>query len=97
MRVLVVLYADFESYIKPIITCEPDNEKSYTKRYQQQAANSFCIYAKPSDDVIAARGELPNNPISYTDIHYVANVDELFVKSLEEVAMKIYHTYEAEK
>ena len=98
MRVPVVIYADFESYIKPIITCEPSSDHSYTKRYQQHVANSFCIYAKPSDDVIEARGELPNNLISYTDVRGVdCNVGELFIKSLEELAVAIYNTYEAEK
>ena len=29
-----VIYADFESFIKPIDTCAPNTEASYTEKYQ---------------------------------------------------------------
>ena len=35
MRVPFIVYADFESFIKPIDTCEPNPENSYTKQYQK--------------------------------------------------------------
>jgi hypothetical protein len=98
MRVPVAIYADFESYIKPISTCEPCSVKSYTKRYQQHVANSFCIYVRPSDDIIEARGDLPNNFISYTDaLGNSCDVGELFVKNLKEIAVSIYDENEADK
>ena len=34
MRVPFVAYADFESFIKPINTCDPDEKQSFTKQYQ---------------------------------------------------------------
>ena len=34
MRVPFVVYADFESFIKPINTCDPDEKQSFTKQYQ---------------------------------------------------------------
>jgi Recombination endonuclease VII len=105
LRVPVTIYADFESYIKPISTCEPCSDKSCTKKYQQHEANSFCIYAKPSDDVIEARRDIGargangvSKPISYTDTAGVnVNVGELCIKSLGELAVSINSKYEAEK
>ncbi|XP_065650343.1 uncharacterized protein LOC136078498 [Hydra vulgaris] len=35
MRVPFVVYADFESFIKPIDACEPNLNESYTKQYQE--------------------------------------------------------------
>ena len=46
MRVPFVIYADFESFIKPIDTCQPDSSGSYTKQYQKHIPSSFCYYIK---------------------------------------------------
>ena len=40
------IYADFESLIKPLDTCEPDPNKSYTKKYQKHEPVSFVYYIK---------------------------------------------------
>ena len=39
-----VIYADFESLIKPINTCDPDPNKSYTKKYQKHKPSGFSYY-----------------------------------------------------
>ncbi|XP_065653024.1 uncharacterized protein LOC136080335 [Hydra vulgaris] len=52
MRVLFVVYADFESFIKPIDTCKPNPNESYTKRYQKHILSSFCYYVKCFDKSI---------------------------------------------
>ena len=41
-----VIYADFESLIKPLDVCDPDPEKSYTKKYQKHEPVSFVYYIK---------------------------------------------------
>ena len=35
MRVPFIVYADFEAFTKPVHTCQPNPEHSYTKRYQK--------------------------------------------------------------
>ena len=40
------IYADFESLIKPLDNCDPDPNKSYTKKYQKHEPISFCYYIK---------------------------------------------------
>ena len=39
-----VIYADFESLIKPMDNCDPDPNRSYTKKYQKHEPISFCYY-----------------------------------------------------
>ena len=38
------VYADFESLIKPLDNCDPDSNKSYTKKYQKHEPISFSYY-----------------------------------------------------
>ena len=38
------IYADFESFIKPIDSCNPDPNKSYTKKYQKHKPSGFSYY-----------------------------------------------------
>ena len=58
-----VIYADFESIIEKISTCQPSDVKSYTDKYQKHTTCSFgykvvCHYDKKySKDVVIYRGE----------------------------------------
>ena len=49
-KVHFVVYVDFESSIKPLDTCEPNPEISYTEQYQKHEPSSFCYYIKCFDD-----------------------------------------------
>ena len=51
-RVSFMFYADTESLTKQIQSCEPDPEKSYTKKYQKHELISFSYYIKCFDDMI---------------------------------------------
>ena len=44
------VYADFESLIKPMDNCDPDPNKSYTKKYQKHEPISFSYYIKCFDN-----------------------------------------------
>ena len=45
-RAPFAIYADFESLLKPLDTCEPDPNKSYTLKYQKHEPVSFVYYIK---------------------------------------------------
>ena len=49
-KVPFIIYTDFESYIKPLNTCDPNPEGSYTKQYQKHEPSSFCYFIKCFDD-----------------------------------------------
>ena len=44
------IYADFESLIKPMDNCNPDPNRSYTKKYQKHEPISFSYYIKCFND-----------------------------------------------
>ena len=50
MRVPFTVYADFESFMKPIDTCQPDPHVSYSYIHQKHIPGSFCYYVKCFDD-----------------------------------------------
>ena len=49
-KVPFVIYADTESLIKSLQTCEPSPQSSYTKKYQKHEPISFSYYIKCFDD-----------------------------------------------
>ena len=51
-RAPFVIYADFESILKPMETCEPDPNKSYTLKYQKHEPLSFVYYIKSFDESV---------------------------------------------
>ena len=75
-KVPFVIYADFESCIKSIHTCDLNPESSYTKQYQKHEPISFYYYIKCFDSKVY----LPIKERSYTG----KNADQVFLKCLEE-------------
>ena len=73
-KVPFIVYADFESYIEPLQSCEPNPESSYTKQCQNHEPSSFCYYIKCFDD-----GVYESKLVSYTG----ENAAQKFVEKLE--------------
>ena len=46
------IYADFESILKPLDTCKPDPNKSYTLKYQKHEPVSFVYYIKSFNESV---------------------------------------------
>ena len=74
-KVPFIVYADMESLIKNMDNCDPNPEKSYTKKYQKHEAFSFSYYIKFFDDSV---GE----PILRT--YTGKDAMDVFIKWLEE-------------
>ena len=82
-----VVYADFECLTKPINTCTPNPEKSYTYNYQKHEPSGFCFHIK---------GIVPKKsfkPITYTKTNDSDNVASIFVNKLAEVTKSIYNDF----
>ncbi|XP_065662831.1 uncharacterized protein LOC136085451 [Hydra vulgaris] len=84
MRVPFVVYANFESFIKPINTCTPNPNESYTKQYQKHIPSSFCYYIKCFDESF-----YQSNPVSLTASNEADDVAQIFVDRLQEDIIKI--------
>ena len=74
-RLPFIIYADTESLIKPIQTCEADPKKSYTKKYQKHEPIRFSYYIKCFDDNVFSQ-----KPRNYTGLDAM----QKFVEWLEE-------------
>ena len=74
-KVPFIVYADFECFIKPIQSCDPNDKSSYTKQYQKHEPSSFCYYIKYFDDEV-----YEPKLVSYTG----EDAAQKFVEMLEE-------------
>ena len=86
------IYADFESLIKPMENCDPDPNKSYTKKYQKHEPISFSYYILCSIDGVykpVLRKYTKTKPEG-------VNAMDVFIKWLEEDVKAIANIEEKE-
>ena len=100
-RAPFAVYADFESIVKPIYGCEPDPEKSYTKKYQKHEPVSFVYYIKSFNENVypsTKRTYIKENPEDPDTIDVFINWLEEDVKIISELGNeKIKITEEEEQ
>jgi len=82
MRVPIVVYADFESFTKPIDSCQPDPDRSFTKAYQKHEPSGFCFYVKGLDE--------SSEPTLFTKTKEEENVADIFVGKLEKESDRVW-------
>ena len=86
------IYADFESLIKPMDNCNPDPNKSYTKKYQKHEPISFSYYINSS-----IKGVFKSVLRKYTQTKPEdADAMDVFIKWLEEDVKAIANIEEKE-
>ena len=86
------IYADFESLIKPMDNCDPDPNKSYTKKHQKHEPISFSYYILCSIDGVykpVLRKYTQTKPEG-------ADAMDVFIKWLEEDVKAIANIEEKE-
>ena len=82
-----VVYADFECFTKPMNTCSPNPEKSYTYNYQKHEPSGFCFYIKGIDPNITFK------PSLFTKTNGDDNVSALFVYKLKKAINRTYNDF----
>ena len=82
-----VIYADFESFTKPMSNCSPNPEDSYSYNYQKHEPSGFCFYIK------GINPDIKFKPIIYTKKNPDDNLPLIFVNKLEKVTNKIYEDF----
>src|SRR5271155_1650745 len=92
MRVPFIVYADFESFIKPIDSCLPNRGESYTHQYQKHTPSSFCYYIKCFDDTVYSQ-----KPVVFTAESEKDDVAQIFVDTLEQNIKQIYKQFKFPK
>ena len=92
MRVPFVVYADFESFLKPISGCQPNSATSYTNKIQKHTPSSFCYHIKCFDDTVYQQ-----DPVTFTAENEDDDVAQIFVDTLEQDIKNIYQQFKFEK
>ena len=81
-----VAYADFECFTKPISSCCPYEEDSYSFSYQKHEPSGFCFFIKG----VAGKGI---KPIIYTKKEEGEDIAKIFVEKIEEAVRIIYNDF----
>ena len=85
-RAPFVIYADFESFIKPMDSCDPDPNNSYTKKYQKYKPSGFSYYIK----CLYENDKIKSEKRTYVKTKKEEpDAEDVFVKWLEEDVKKI--------
>ena len=83
-----VIYADFECFTKPINSCQPNSNKSYTETYQKHEPSGYALYLKGLDGI-----EVNFKPIVYTKKTEDEDISEKFIKHVRKLTHMIYRKY----
>ena len=78
MRVLFIVYANFESFTPQLPTWQPNSHKSYNKRYEKHTPSGFCYHIKSLDDKLNSQ-ELVTFVKEFND----DDVAQIFIDTLE--------------
>jgi Rho termination factor, N-terminal domain len=89
MRVPFVVYADFESFIKPIDTCQPDPSKPYTNKFQKHEPSSICYKIVTADNINYNRAGIITAENENDDVAH------MFIDCLIEHVREIYHMFKS--
>ncbi|PFX14747.1 hypothetical protein AWC38_SpisGene21073 [Stylophora pistillata] len=82
-----VIYADFESIIKPLHSVQPNPKECYTEKKQKHIPVSFCYFVKCSFD------DRYSKLVEYTAKSEDEDVAQIFVNMLEEEVKAIYKNH----
>ena len=85
-----VVYADFECFTKPMNTCSPNPDDSYTYRYQKHEPSGFCLYLKGLDGISTIFKPILYKKESEGEGDDVAAI---FVSKLAGLTNKIYNDF----
>jgi hypothetical protein len=83
MRVPFVVYADFESVLKPVNSVEPNPQNSYTTKSYKHEPYSFAYLIKCSFD----------DSVSKLEIYRGSDAAQVFVSRIENDLRCLYNTY----
>ena len=83
-----VIYADFECFTKPINSCQPNPNKSFTESYQKHEPSGYCLYLKGLDGM-----KDKYKPVVYTKKTEDEDISEKFIKDVRKLTHMIYRRY----
>ena len=94
-KVPFVVYADFEAFLDNIDSCEPDNRRSFTEKYQKHKPCGFSYRIVCSEVIFLPKSLL--KPVLYRAKNADEDVAQTFVDQLEKDIYDIYQIFEKSK
>ena len=80
-----VIYADFECFTKPINSCQPNPNKSFTEGYQKHEPSGYCLSLKGLEGM-----KDKYKPIVYTKKTEDEDISKKFIKHVRIITHSIY-------
>ena len=91
MKVPFVVYADFEAFTAEISTCEPNEKKSFTQKYQRHQPSGFCY------KIVCFDERYNQKPVLFRAKSEDEDIGAIFVEMLEQDIKRIHKKFEFSK
>ena len=88
IKVPFVVYADFEAFTEEVSSCKPNEEFSFTQKYQKHTLSGFCYKI--------VGGELDIKPVLYRAKDN-EDISAIFVEMLEKDIIKLHEEFKFSK
>ena len=97
MKVPFVIYADFEAFLVNMDSCEPDNRRSFTEKYQKHQPCRFCYKIVCPEEIGKLMPKSLFKPLVYRAKNTDEDVAQMFVNQLEMDICKIFKVFDCQK
>ena len=91
IKVPFVVYADFEAFTEEISSCEPNNKKSFTNKYQRHRPSGFCF------KIVCFDERYNQKPVLFRVKNDEEDSGAIFVEMLEKDIKRIQEKFEFAK
>ena len=91
IKVPFVVYADFEAFTEEISTCEPNDKKSFTQKYQRHRPSGFCY------KIVCFDERYNQKPVLFRAKNDEEDISAIFVEMLERDIKRIHKKFEFSK
>ena len=88
VKVPFVVYADFEAFTEEISSCEPNQDKSFTKKYQRHRPSGFCY------KIVCFDKRFNPKPVLYRAKDENEDIGQKIVEMLEEDIKRIQEKFD---
>ena len=92
IKVPFVVYADFEAFTEEISTCEPNDKKSFTQKYQRHRPSGFCYKIVCFDEQL-----FNQKPVLFRAESEDEDISAIFVEMLERDIKRIQEKFDFSK
>ena len=91
IKVPFVVYADFEAFTEEISSCEPNDKKSFTQKYQRHRPSGFCY------KIVCFDEKFNQKPVLFRAKSEDEDISAIFVEMLGKDIKRIQEKFDFSK